>query len=348
MKYVSFFLLFFVSFSLFFGCDDTQMVIDPVLSSLETGEFSQISEYNGLLHRVGSVEKFGLNVEDPVALEWDGVEFYMLAEQGRSKYLFRVDRETSVASMVNRGASDFGGTFDQGRSFTKVFGVSPSDLAWRADTGEMLAVCPVIDSIVGMDIESGVAIRINREDDYCLLNEDGYPRIGSGVALGYDGITFYMAGITRFSNEDGREPLSELYRISGNLRCATRVGSAIQFDVGEYSPTSMCFDGENMWMAGSVTKSLYVLDLETGRAIFVAEWRYAVLPLGHYIQDKNTGLDSGLVEMPLDHDGRNYSYVNISENIGFDFPDITGIAFDGQDMYAVDSFTDALYRVGRN
>ena len=29
----------------------------------------------------------------------------------------------------------------------------------------------------------------------------------------------------------------------------------------------------------------------------------------------------------------------------FDFPDITGIAFDGQDMYAVDYFTDGLYRL---
>ena len=68
------------------GCDDAQQMMTPVLENLETDDTGlqphADSPYTGLLHRVGTVEYFGLAVDDPVALEWSGTDFYMVAEYG--------------------------------------------------------------------------------------------------------------------------------------------------------------------------------------------------------------------------------------------------------------------------
>lgn len=91
----------------FIGCDDS--------SSIVLDEFLQegpgiLSPYTGELHRVGTVEKFNVGAKNPVALEWNGTDLYMLAYQGlyqnRSQYLFQVDKETGEATLVNFGAPD--------------------------------------------------------------------------------------------------------------------------------------------------------------------------------------------------------------------------------------------------
>ena len=68
--------------------------------------------------RVGNVQNFGSGVDDPVALEWNGTDLYMLADRGvypnEGQYLFRVDKETGQATMVNPGARDLGGSFGGG------------------------------------------------------------------------------------------------------------------------------------------------------------------------------------------------------------------------------------------
>ena len=84
------------------GCGDTELVVSSIL---EISEGAQQSRYTGVLYRVGTLEKFGLNVEDPEALEWNGTDLYMVAQHGRwtneSDYLFRVSRETGKATFVN-------------------------------------------------------------------------------------------------------------------------------------------------------------------------------------------------------------------------------------------------------
>ena len=348
-----FFFVCFV-FSFLFGCDDAQQMVSPVIDGgavevVETLFPSVDSRYTGVLYRVGTVENFGRRVEDPMALEWNGIDLYMLAEYGNypneGEYLFRVDRNTGAAGFVNTGARDLGGSFTQGRVFTQVKGVSPDDLAWRqgfGDSGEMFGVCFVVDAIVSIDVETGLAGRINDGFLECLDGDEG---VLEGQALGYNGVDFFMSGTIQ--NLSGEKFLG-LSRISGNLGCPVPIVEITSPQLGPVYPVAMCWDGDGMYVSEMHTQSLCILDLETGEVSLVGKWVYSELPLGYYIQDKNTGRESGLTEMPLDHDGRNYHYVNRAKNVGFDFPDITGIAFDGQDMYVVDYFTDALYRVGRN
>ena len=339
-----FFFVCFV-FSFLFGCDDAQQMVSPVIDGgavevVETLFPSVDSRYTGVLYRVGTVERFGIGANDPVALGWNGTDLYMNAEQGfypnEGEYLFRVDRNTGAAGFVNTGARDFGGSFAQGRTFTQVYGVSPRDFAWTSEGGgQMFGVCLVLDAVVSIDVDSGFAGRTAEHLSYCMEDRD---RIPQPFAFGFDGIDFWMVAST---NLLGKKVL-ELIRVSPDFECT--------FLIGEVSgkPVSMCWDGESMYVSEMYTRSLCVLDLETGELLPVGKWIYSELPSGYYIQDKHTGLDSGLTQMPSDHDGKNYFYVNRAENWGFDFPDITGIAFDGQNMYVVDYFTDALYRVGRN
>ena len=104
MKYFSVLLLLFFGF-LFFGCDEAELMVEPVISSVETGEaqsdVTAISRYTGVLYRVSDVERFGSRANDPVALEWNGTDLYMIAEEGyypnKGEYLFRVDREMGTS-----------------------------------------------------------------------------------------------------------------------------------------------------------------------------------------------------------------------------------------------------------
>ena len=169
------------------GCDDPDLI---VLEELLQEDPGYLSPYTGELHRVGTVEKFNVGAKEAIALEWNGESLYMLAYQGRyqdkSQYLFEVDKDTGVATVVNHGAPDLGGSFKQGRGFTQVLYVRPSDLAWDASAGRMLAVCAVLDTIVSIDLDRGLAGRISWQEDYCLFNDDGYAVIGGGQALVLD------------------------------------------------------------------------------------------------------------------------------------------------------------------
>ena len=359
---------------LFNACNDAPKITKPIIDEILTEPIPVTqSRYTGTLRRVGSVSDFGLNLDDPVAIEWNGRQLYMLADHGRypneAQYLFTLDRNTGVAAFVNPGAMDLGGSFRQGRNFTQVLHVSPSDMAWHSEgQGVMLAVCPVLDSIVSIDLETGFAGRITFAEDFCLRFPEGdsdfdrefgrYPVIGSGSALAWTGQGLYMWGISGRSNqlvERGYRSFGQLYKIAGNLQCATPIGNPVFYgqptegplypDEGEAHATSFCFDGKHLYMSGANTQSLYILDQLIGELYFVAKWIYAELPLGHAIHEKETGQDTFLTEMPSDHDGTLYCYRNIEENTCFDFPDITGLAFDDVNMYAVCGFTDALYIV---
>ena len=134
----------------FLGCGDTpeSIVLDQILR--EVSNFH--SPYTGGLQPIGTVDNFGLNLEVPVAIEWNGKKLYMLAEHGKfesaSQYLFTLDRHTGIAAFVNSGARNLGGSF-HGRSFTQVLHVEPRDMTW-VNSG-MIAACPVLDSIVFLD-----------------------------------------------------------------------------------------------------------------------------------------------------------------------------------------------------
>lgn len=356
----------------FNACDDAPQITKPIIDEILTQPIPVTqSRYTGRLQRVGTVENFGLGVDDPVAIEWNSTDLYMIAKHGsypsRSQYLFRVDRQTGVAVMVNPGARDLGGSFGRGRGFTQVLYVSPSDMTWHPD-GQILAVCGVLDSIVSIDLETGLAGRISWEKDFCLRYPEGdsdfdrefggYRVIGAGTALAWTEQGLYMWGISGRNNElvnRGYRSFGRLYKISENLRCATPIGNPVFYgqptegplypDEGEAHASSFCFDGEHLYMSGSDTQSLYILDPRRGELYFVAKWVYAELPPGHAIHDKETGQDTFLTEMPPDHDGTLYCYRNIEKNICFGEPEITGLAFDGVNLYAVCGFTDALYIV---
>ena len=344
MKYFSFLLLFFVSCFLFFGCDDAEMMMEPVIDSLVDSE--SVSRYTGVLHRVGDVERFGSGANDPVALEWNGTDLYMLAEQGNypyeGQYLFKVDKDLGRAQKVNSGARDLGGSFAQGRSFTRVLYVSPNDLSWNWVKEEMFGVCFVIDEVVSIGLDSGIADRTGGELSYCLEGKEGIPQ---GFTLGYNGLDFYTLAKTH--SVAGRNVFG-LFRLSGSFGCVYPVAEVITFQLDKFYPDSMCWIENEMYVSERLNGALCIIDLEMGGLDLVARWTYNELPPGHYIQEMDTGDDSGFTHMPDDYDGSGYQYVNRVANLGFKFPSIRGIAFDGQDMYAVDYFTDALYRVGRN
>ena len=243
-----------------------------------------------------------------------------------------------------RGAKDLGGSFSQGRGFTQVLYVSPTDMTWHPDgNGVMLAVCPVLDSIVTIDLETGFAGRITFDKDFCLRvpeddeNFGGRPVIGSGRALAWTDQGLYMWGVSLRSTQmvdRGHRSFGGLYQISENLRCATPVGSPVYFgqpsegspypDEGEAYAYSFCFDGEHLYMSGADTRALYVIDRNTGDLTFVADWHFSELPSGFAFHE--------------------FGILDIERNsIGGIW--ITGLAFDGQDMFAVCSFTDGLYIV---
>lgn len=341
-----FLLIFLVAVALV-GCDDPDLsVLDQVVSEAQP----PVSSYTGELHRVGNVEKFGRNVESPDALEWNGESLYMLADRGRytnkGQYLFKVDRETGEALMINPGAKDLGGSFSQGQVFTQVLYVSPSDMTWHPD-GQMFAVCPVLDSIVTIDLETGLAGRITFDKDFCLRYPEGdsefdhefggYPVIGAGRALAWTDQGIYMWGISLRSTDivdRGYRSFGALYEISDNLKCATPVGSPVFFgqptegppypDEGEAYAYSFCFDGEHLYMSGADTSALYVIDVDTGALTFVADWHFSEPPPGYALHEL------GIHDLEADVLGGIW---------------ITGLAFDGQDMFAVCSFTDGLYIV---
>ena len=107
---------------------------------------------------------------------------------------------------------------------------------------------------------------------------------------------------------------------------------------------SLCFDGEFVYMSGAHTDSLRIVNLDTGESFFVANWHLAEMPPGYVIHNKETGEDTDFTEFP--EEGL-YSYRNVAENYLFHEPSITGLAFDGENMFAICGITDALYKVGR-
>ena len=294
-----FFFVCFV-FSFLFGCDDAQQMVSPVIDGdtvgvVETPFPSVDSRYSAILHRVSDVERFGSGVYSPVALEWNGSDFYMLAEHGyhqsAGQYLFKVDRYSGVAEKVNPGARDLGGSFAQGRTFTQVFHVYPRDLAWSSLSSRMFAACFVIDKIVSIDIESGLADRITDEKiSYCLEGDERVPQV---FAFAHDGIDFYASSkVDNFSSE------IILSRVSSDFSCLIPIAEIRSSEAERIRPISMCWDGKAMYLSENNMSSLYLLDLETGDLHVVGKWVYGVLPPGHFIQDKRTGEDSELTRMP--------------------------------------------------
>lgn len=92
---------------------------------------------------------------------------------------------------------------------------------------------------------------------------------------------------------------------------------------------ALCFDGQHLYGSGADMQALYIVDRTTGELQFVAEWEFVEIPEG--FQPHHFG-----------------GYQNIESGVVADWaPMISGLAFDGQEMYAIESFTQALYRVER-
>ncbi len=202
----------------FLGCGDTpeSIVLDQIIR-----EFSSFySSYTGGLQPIGTVDNFGLNLDDPMAIEWIGKTLYMLADHGKfqnaPQYLFTLDRHTGVAAFVNRSARNLGGSF-HGRGFTQVLHVEPSDRTWVTPpdhyiegidypvgyTGELFASCPVLDSIVLIKTDTGMAARLSWLRDFGLTNEDGSPQYAGPRGIAFDGQELFIGALRLNSNRRG-------------------------------------------------------------------------------------------------------------------------------------------------
>ncbi len=312
-----------------FGCDDTA-VIQPLLE--ETS--SVVSPYTGVLKRVGTLKNFGSNVGDAAALEWNGESLYMIAEMGgyrnRGEYLFKLDKETGEATVVNGSAIDLGGSFRGGLSFTQVYGVDPWDMVWLPPPdgikGSMLATCPKLRQIVEIDLETGFAKRLTRNKGYCLLDESRTTVFEEEVVLsrgiGFLNGELYASGVKE-RNIAPNPRIVEIFLVGYNFRCFLDLPVSDGAGIGSRPPHAMSSDGERMYMAGQAPNGLYVLDLETGKRELIAEWSLKELPEG------------------IEHYEGVY-YFDVEKN-SISHLDITGLAFDGERMYVVDHWSDALY-----
>ena len=324
----------------FLGCGDTpeSIVLDQIIREVS----SVHSPYTGGLQPVGTVDNFGLNLDDPMAIEWNGKTLYMLADHGKfesaSQYLFTLDRHTGAATFVNRSARNLGGSF-HGRGFTQVLHVEPRDMTWVAPpdhyiegkdypvgfTGSMMAACPVLDSIVYLDIETGFANRTSWLRDFGLTNEDGSPQYAGPRGIAFDGQELFIGAVRLDSDRKN----AELLRIdTAHYKYAKPLSeNPLNFSVGEAVPRALCFDQQHLYMSGADTNALYIIDRQTNIAHYVANWHFTTMPEGFTIH--RTGY-----------------ILNIERNAIGNIQ-ITGLAYDRTDMFGVDAFTNKLYKLER-
>ena len=309
----------------FLGCGDTPeaIVLDQIIQEVSSFE----SPYTGGLQPVGTVDNFDLNLDDPTALEWNGKTLYMLADSGKfqnaSQYLFTLDRHTGVAAFVNRSARDLGGSF-HGRNFTQVLHVEPRDMTWIPSANSMMAACPVLDSIVFLNLETGFASRMSWIRDFGLTNEDGSPQYAGPRGIAFDGQELFIGALRLNSDRKNAELLriGELYKYAKPLS-----ENPLTFSVGESTPRALCFDGQYLYMSAGDSYALYIIDRQTSIAHYVADWHFTTMPEGfttHRLGD----------------------ILNIERNTRGNIQ-ISGLAFDGTDMFGVDAFTNKLYKLER-
>ena len=322
----------------FLGCGDTPeaIVLDQIIR--EVSSFH--SPYTGGLEPIGTVDNFGLNLEVPVAIEWNGKTLYMLAEHGKfrnaAQYLFTLDRHTGVATFVNSGARNLGGSF-HGRSFTQVLHVEPRDMTWVTPpnhyvegkdypigyTGELFASCPVLDSIVLIKTDSGMAARLSWLKDFGLTNEDGSPQYAGPRGIAFDGTDLFIGAVRLDSDRNDAELLRidlPFYKYAKPLS-----ENPLNFSVGEPSVRALCFDQQHLYMSGADTNALYIIDRQTSIAHYVTNWHFTTMPKGFTMH--RTG------------------YIFDIERNAIGNIQITGLAFDGTDMLAVEAFTNKLYKL---
>ena len=309
----------------FLGCGDTpeSIVLDQIIREVSSFE----SPYTGGLQPIGTVDNFGLNLDAPVAIEWNGKTLYMLAEHGKfqnaSQYLFTLDRHTGIATFVNHSARNLGGSF-HGRGFTQVLHVYPRDMTW-IPPGNMMAACPVLDSIVFLDIETGLASRMSWLRDFGLTNKDGSPQYAGPRGIAFDGQELFIGAVRLDSDRKN----AELLRVNtGHFKYAKPLNeNPLNFSVGEPSVRALCFDQQYLYMSGANTNALYIIDRQTNIAHYVANWHFTTMPKGFTIH--RTG------------------YIFDIERNTIGSIQITGLAYDGTDMFAVDACTHKLYKLER-
>ena len=324
---------------IFPGCEDADLMLRPLVQN-------EPAPYTGRLIPVGNVKQFGVNAQNAIALEYANGQLYMLANHGsgrnRAQYLFTVDSNTGLAEIVNTGATNLGGDFRQGRGFTQTNYVAPVDMTY--DGTAMYAICPVIDSVVSIDLETGFAGRITFDKDFCLRYPEGETFsgsvvIGAGKAIVSTPNGYYMWGVSGRSQafiNNGHRSFGAFYQLSNNLRCATPIGDRVHYgqpsvgeypDEGETHAYSLEYDGQYICMSGADTQSLYILNELTGKTTLISKWSFAETPDGYEI-----------------HEG--FGILDIEQNT-YGGLWITGLAYDGQTMFAICGFTDRLYKLER-
>ena len=318
---------------LFNACDDAPQITKPIIDEILTDPIPVTqSRYTGGLQRVGTVKGFGdSGAHTPIAIEWNGQHLYMIAGGLHNQYLYTVDRETGIAKIVNRNAKNLGGSFI-------IYEIEFKDMTWNPNTNQMLGVDHRGDgSILYINLQNGYAegpiskkafgLYHPKDDTEHGREFGGYPIIGSPIAIAYTEGNFYMWGISGRSvelNKRGFKSFGALYEIP-NLSTATPVGDPKFYGEGEAHATSLCHDGQFLYMSGLDTGALYILDQQTAKLYFIAEWHFTQMPEG----------------FKLNKFGRIHDIERkVNGNIW-----IQGITFDGTDMFAVESFTNGLYKL---
>ena len=161
----------------------------------------------------------------------------------------------------------------------------------------------------------------------------GYPVIGSPIAIAHTEQNFYMWGKTQRSNQltsRGFGTFGALYEIT-DLRKAKPIGEPkYSAEEGESHAYSLCYDGEYLYMSGADTQSLYIIDPKTADLYLIGKWQFTKMPEGFSEHPTGGILNMTDPEYPQGIIGQIY---------------ITGITFDGTDMFAVESFTNGLYKL---
>jgi len=227
--------------------------------------------------RVSNVRQFGVNESQPQGLASIGTQLYMVGTLGDN--LYRVDRSTGIAELVNNEITAFG-----------VGELTPTGLTAIGTTLYMVGQTNRV--LYEVDPQTGIATRVGNVDNFGA-NET------APLGLGSIGDTLYMTGnitdsLLIISTVDGRATAvggrrfgiaetqpgdlasvgDTLYMASRSLDAlvsitpvtppvgggiATRVGSATAFGVGELFPTGLAVIGGIMYMVGSSNATLYTV-----------------------------------------------------------------------------------------
>ena len=273
----------------------------------------RLNRVTGSRTRIGSAENFGINEMRPTGLSWDGTNMYMTGYDTES--LSSIDRTTGIATEIG-SPNLFGAEED------------PRDLAWDGNNLYMLG--DSTNALYTVDRITGMANQVGNEDDFGIGQT-------SPQALAWDGTNMYMIGAS---------PLS-LYTISRTTGIATLIATL------SASIKGLAWNGTTFYAADS--SNLYTLNKVNGVLTRIASIREE----GGSNLTRISSLTWGGTNLYAVEPNRDNLFIintstaratNITNNDphynwGVAEHEVSGIVWDGINMYITGRSTDLLYRL---